>query len=77
MADGLKRARAAAKATRPPSNRWRISGVRGAGNLHYRSERAAYDAVEIFVAGGEKVTVYHWEDGSWKLYERIDPPTGG
>ena len=59
-------------ADRKPSKPWRVYGARGISNDH-RSERAAYDEVQTLLRNGTKATVYHWEDGSWRLYERIDP----
>lgn len=59
-------------ADRPPSKRWRVYGARGISE-DFRSERAAYDQVQTLLRNGTKATVYHWEQGGWVLYERIDP----
>lgn len=58
--------------TRSPSKRWRVYGARGISEDH-RSERAAYDHVQTLLRNDTRATVYHWEDGGWVLYERIDP----
>ena len=56
-----------------PSKRWRVETC--AGPQDYTSERKAYDAINAIAAIGAaaigvKVTVHHWEDGLWVLYER-------
>ena len=58
---------------RKPSRPWRVHGARGLSTDH-RSERAAYEAVKTITTGhgATRATVYHWENGSWKLYERVD-----
>jgi hypothetical protein len=60
---------------RPPSKRWRVHGARGISTDH-RSERAAYEAAKSILATGARITIHHWENGSWRLYERIDPARG-
>ncbi len=74
----FREAHAEAKRTRPPSKPWRVtwpSLVTTAPNsADYRSQRAAYEAVES-VTRIVAATVYHWEDGDWRLYERIEPPS--
>jgi hypothetical protein len=59
---------------RPPSKPWRVYGTRSYPD-HYRSQRAAYEAVGVITRGGNPAKVYHWESGSWILFERIDPVT--
>ena len=59
---------------RPPSKPWRVYGARGMSE-DYRSQRAAYEAVSVITRGGNPAKVYHWEDGTWRLFERIDPVT--
>jgi hypothetical protein len=68
MGDGLKRAR---DATRQPSKPWRVRGP----NLpeDFRSQKAAYEAVQELNGWGHVATVYHFEDGRWVLYERVEP----
>jgi hypothetical protein len=64
---------------RKPSNRWRVYGSSPA-MVNCRSERAAYDRVAALAKLGSRATVYHWEDGGWVLYERIEsqePSTEG
>ena len=56
---------------RPPTRKWRVY-FRGI-SADYRSQRAAYDAVRTATTLGTKTKVYHWEEGSWRLYERIEP----
>ena len=62
--------------TRPPAKKWRVYGARGL-STDYRSQRAAYDAVASITNAGTKARVWHWEDGSWRLYEQIEPARGG
>jgi len=57
--------------TKAPSKKWRVYGARGMSTDH-RSQRAAYEAVNTITRLGSRATVYHWENGGWKLYERID-----
>jgi len=54
-----------------PSKKWRVYG---ANSLHedYRSQSAAYDAVNELNDWGHTATVWHWEDGDWRLYERVE-----
>jgi len=59
-------------ADRPPSKKWRVYGARGISE-DFRSERDAYDRVQTLLRNDTKATVYHWEEGGWRLYERIDP----
>jgi hypothetical protein len=56
---------------RKPSKPWRVYGDRGISE-DYRSQRAAYDAVGMLTRLGHTAKVYQWEDGSWRLYERIE-----
>ena len=59
----------------PPSKPWRVYGPREFSTDH-RSQRAAYERVKSLTRHlGTKATVNHWEDGSWKLYERVEPST--
>jgi hypothetical protein len=72
-------------ATRKPAKPWRVYGARGLSTDH-RSQRAAYEAVKAITTGvgACAAKVYHWEagtavgsdrgNGSWRYYERIDPP---
>jgi hypothetical protein len=74
MGEGLKRARDAARATRPPSKPWRVYVADGESSADYRSERAAYVAVKDWQDAGVTVrSVWRWENGDWRLYERITP----
>jgi hypothetical protein len=59
---------------RKPSKPWRVYGARGMSE-DYRGQRAAYDAVNTITRLGSKATVYHWEHGSWRKYEVIEPET--
>ncbi len=58
--------------TRAPSKKWRVYGARGISE-DYRSERAAYEAVATITRLGSQARVYHWGNGSWNLYEKIEP----
>ena len=57
---------------RRPSKPWRVSGPNPLAE-HYRSESAAYDAVRELNGWGHAAVVEHWEDGKWRLYERVEP----
>ncbi len=57
-----------------PAKKWRVYGARGLSE-DFRSQRAAYEHVRSTVARGATAKVYHWEDGSWRLYERVQPTT--
>lgn len=60
--------------TRAPSKPWRVDPARGAGwGYYFRSQPAAYEKVQKLSAKGETATVYHWEGGSWRLYEHCEP----
>ena len=56
-----------------PAKPWRVYG-RGAASTDYRSQRAAYEAVASQTRQGVRSRVYHWEAGSWGLYEVIEAP---
>lgn len=59
---------------RKPSKPWRVTYLRAA--ISYRTERAAYDAINELAANagggdvGKKFTIEHWERDQWSLYER-------
>lgn len=57
---------------KPPSKPWRVHGPNP---LHedFRYQPAAYLAVKELADWGHTATVYHWEGGDWRLYERIEP----
>ena len=56
-----------------PSKPWRVCW-KGPNSADYRSQNAAYDAVaSITRIPGLGADVHHWENGSWRLYERIAP----
>jgi hypothetical protein len=63
-----------AEPVRKPSKPWRVTHF-GA-TTGYRTERAAYEAVNELAANaergdaGKRFTVERWEDGQWRLYER-------
>jgi hypothetical protein len=59
---------------KPPSKPWRVRLVGGA-HQDYRSQSAAYSAIETTVrqSGPGKFVIEHFENGGWRLYERIDP----
>ena len=70
----FREAHAEAKRTKPPSKPWRVYVADGQSSADYRSERAAYAAVKDWRDAGITVRrVEHWENGEWRLYERIDP----
>jgi len=59
--------------TTKPAKPWRV--ITGGVTTDYSSERKAYDALNALAAIGTaaigvKVTVHHWENGRWALYER-------
>lgn len=58
--------------TRAPAKKWRVYGPRGLSTDH-RSQRAAYEAVASITNAGTKARVWHWENGSWRRYEDIEP----
>ena len=57
-----------------PSKRWRVITPERA--AEFRGQQAAYDALNAYTADanvatfGRLATVWHWEDGDWRLYER-------
>ena len=55
-----------------PSKPWRVNGGSGTSTFDFRSQRAAYDHVKAIIRAGHKARIYHWEDGRWALYEKID-----
>ena len=58
-----------------PAKPWRVDGPADHGNgEQFRGQAAAYDAVAELAGFGHKATVYHWADGSWRLYEVIEAP---
>jgi hypothetical protein len=57
-----------------PAKPWRVYG-RGPASTDHRSQRAAYEAVETITKMGGRARVYHWEAGSWGLYEVIEAAT--
>lgn len=67
-----------------PSKPWRVIKMTSRGVLPgtpFRSQRAAYSAVGIGCEGAEKgvtdmvgAIVEQWEDGRWRLFERIAYP---
>lgn len=69
-------AESARRTTGKPAKPWRVYG--GASltfSEDYRSQIAAYEAVQELTGPGHAATVYHWEDGRWVLYEVIEPAT--
>ena len=50
---------------------WRID-IDGEAAEHLTSQDRAYEAVRWWTDRGHPVTVMHWEDRQWRLYERID-----
>jgi hypothetical protein len=73
----FREAQAEAKRTKPPSKPWRVTWPslvnRDPHSEDYRSQRAAYEAVESITRIRVKATVWHWENGDWRLHERIEP----
>jgi len=63
--------------TKPPSKPWRVTWPslvnRDPHSEDYRSQRAAYEAVESITRNRIKATVWHWENGDWRLYEIAEP----
>jgi len=59
---------------RTPSKPWRVDPTRGVGwGYYFRSQPTAYGKVQALTAKGETATVYHWENGDWRLCERVEP----
>ena len=56
-----------------PAKPWRVYGARGLSTDH-RSQRTAYEAVATITKLGFRARVFHWEAGSWGLYEVIEAP---
>jgi hypothetical protein len=72
--------------TNTPSKRWRVitDSATGGSSVDYRSRQAAYDATLDLAASpgtvvsiGDPITVKHWEDGRWVLYERAKVTENG
>ena len=62
------------RTSKVPSKPWRVDPTRGVGwGYYFRSQSLAYDKVQHLTAKGETATVYQWENGDWRLYERIEP----
>jgi hypothetical protein len=56
---------------RAPYKPWRVYGARGM-STDFRSQRTAYEYVSgLTQKFSTAATVYHWERGSWRLYERV------
>ena len=56
-----------------PSKPWRL--ITGGVTTDHTSESKAYDHLNTLAAIGTaalglRITVHHWEDGQWVLYER-------
>lgn len=68
----LREAQAAAKAARPPYKRWRVA-VEGKQGVPFRGQIAAYEYARDLATYGEAIIVHHWENGDWRLHERIEP----
>jgi hypothetical protein len=78
MGYGLQRAANAASESRrrttgKPGKPWRVYGVNNLSE-DYRSEKGAYEAVRELSGFGHPATVWHWEEGGWRLYDQVDPP---
>jgi hypothetical protein len=56
---------------RPPAKSWRVYGARGL-STDYRSQRSAYEAVKTLTGMKVPVRVWHWENDSWRLYEKFN-----
>ena len=57
-----------------PAKPWRVYGNHLSHLAQdYRGQAAAYDAVKELTGFGHTATVEHYEDGQWRLYERIEP----
>jgi hypothetical protein len=57
---------------RKPSKPWRVDGPADRGNGQtYRSQSAAYEAVRELAGFGHDSTVWHWEDGRWRTYDKV------
>ena len=59
-----------------PAKPWRVDSPfdRHQDGRAFRGQSAAYDAVAEMTRAGRRATVFHWEDGSWRLYEVIEAP---
>ena len=60
---------------RPPYKRWRVTNPVTAVPVDCRAQRVAYQVARDFLDSGMPCAVLHWEDGQWRLFERIDPVT--
>ena len=57
-----------------PAKPWRVYGP-GSFSTDHRSQRAAYERVNgVTRKLGSKAKVYHWDEGSWRLYEVVEAP---
>jgi hypothetical protein len=58
-----------------PSKRWRVSSPDGL-SVDCRTMAAAYVQVAKLTQKMRlRAAVEHWEDGAWRLYERVEPVT--
>lgn len=60
--------------SRKPSKPWRVEAY--APELvakTFRGQSAAYEHVQAHLADGWRASVWHWEEGRWCLYERLEP----
>jgi len=55
-----------------PYKRWSVA-VEGKPGVPFRGQSAAYEYVRQLGVYGDVITVHHWEDGGWRLYERCEP----
>lgn len=58
--------------TRGPSKKWRVMW-QGGNSRDHRSQPAAYEQVRSLNERKIRVTVFHWRDGGWQLWERCNP----
>lgn len=56
---------------RPPTKRWQVRTPGACEDR--RSEKGAYDLALGLARNLLHAEVWHWEDGRWRLYERIEP----
>lgn len=56
-----------------PAKPWRVATRIADAPVDCRSQKAAYEAVCGFADSGTPCTVWHWENGDWRLYERVEP----
>lgn len=71
----FREAQAEAKQDRPPAKRWQVRTPTSCEDR--RSQKGAYELALGLANALLSSEVWHWEDGSWRLYERVEPAPEG